>query len=284
MSANWKFIFFLALAFFIASCQTEVSEIRQDPVLAKVYNKTLVLSDIEGIVSFEPDSPKDSLHRLQSFVDRWVAEAILIHEAEKQVIQNIDVDKLVRDYRSSLILSHYEQTLFEQELNLEITDKDLHDYFSSHKKQFRLSYDIVRYIYAQATLEKIDKPVFEQWWNVAKESISKDARQYFRTNTTDHHLNREKWLGLQDLIKKIPPNLRKGLSDSTDVMLENNNYLYALKIFKIGRKGDTPPISFVRDQIEKIILHSRKMKLLEDKKKALYQKEINGSNVEIFTN
>ena len=237
MSANWKFIFFLALAFFIASCQTEVSEIRQDPVLAKVYNKTLVLSDIEGIVSFEPDSPKDSLHRLQSFVDRWVAEAILIHEAEKQVIQNIDVDKLVRDYRSSLILSHYEQTLFEQELNLEITDKDLHDYFSSHKKQFRLSYDIVRYSFAKAP-NTIDLTIFEKWWDLGKVKPSEDFVQFLSKNTVYFDLKMDQWSSLQDFKKKLPKNLAQSLSIETDVLLENNNYLYFLKIYEIGKKGD----------------------------------------------
>ena len=116
------------------SCQIEKTTESKNPVLAQVYNKTLVLSDIDGIAQQMTANADDSLYWLQSFVDRWVAEAILMHEAKRHIQKNIDVDKLVRDYRSSLILNNYEQALFEEELDVVITDENIEAYFSSHKE------------------------------------------------------------------------------------------------------------------------------------------------------
>ena len=274
----WALIFFT-----IASCTSETPSEVQDPVLAQVFNKTLVLSDINGIV--DPiNSKEDSLHLIQSFVDRWVREAILMHEAEKHVSQDMDLDQLVRDYRSSLVLNNFEHALFKSELDTVITDSDVEHYFNANKEQFRLSYDIVRYflIKLPENSQKVD--VVTQWWGEKERALLPDLKESLKESGVYFSLNQLKWHTLQNLKKKLPPKRAKSLSSSLDDVLTNNNYLYFLKIFEIRKKGDLPPVSFVRDQVEKIILHGRKMKLIEDKKAALYQKEINTDNVKIFTN
>ncbi len=265
------------------SCTSEAPSEVQDPVLAQVFNKTLVLSDIDGIV--DPiNNQEDSLHLIQSFVDRWVREAILMHEAEKHVSQDMGLDQLVRDYRSSLVLNNFEQALFKNELDTVITDLDVEQYFNANKEQFRLSYDIVRYflIKLPESSQKVDAVI--QWWTNKERALLPDLKEALKGDGAYFVLNQLQWHSLQNLKKKLPKKRAQSLSESLDDVLTNNNYLYFLKIFEIRKKGDLPPISFVRDQVEKIILHGRKMKLIEDKKAALYQKEVNTENVKIFTN
>ncbi len=265
------------------SCASETSSEAQDPVLAQVFNKTLVLSDIDGIV--DPiNNQEDSLHLIQSFVDRWVREAILMHEAEKQVSQDMGLDQLVRDYRSSLVLNNFEQALFKSELDTIITDSDIKQYFNANKEQFRLSYDIVRYFLIKLPENSQNVDAVTQWWTDKEPALLPDIKDVLKTNRAYFVLDQLQWHSLQNLKKKLPKKQAQRLSTSLDVVLTNNNYLYFLKIFEIRKKGDLPPVSFVRDQVEKIILHGRKMKLIEDKKAALYQKEVNTENVKIFTN
>ncbi len=267
----------------LVSCTSEAPSEVQDPVLAQVFNKTLVLSDIDGIV--DPiNNQEDSLHLIQSFVDRWVREAILMHEAEKHVTQDMGLDQLVRDYRLSLVLNNFEQALFENELDTVITDLDVEQYFNANKEQFRLSYDIVRYFLIKLPESSPNVDAVIQWWTNKERALLPDLKEALKGDGAYFVLNQLQWHSLQNLKKKLPKKRAKRLSESLDDVLTNNNYLYFLKIFEIRKKGDLPPISFVRDQVEKIILHGRKMKLIEDKKAALYQKEINTENVKIFTN
>jgi len=277
------YFFWGLFVFTLISCTSEAPSEVQDPVLAQVFNKTLVLSDIDGIVD-PTNNKEDSLHLIQSFVDRWVREAILMHEAEKHVSQDMDLDQLVRDYRSSLVLNNFEQNLFKSELDTVITDSDVEHYFNANKEQFRLSYDIVRYFLIKLPENSQNVDAVTQWWSEKERALLPDIKEALRAERAYFALNQLQWHSLQSLKKQLPKKRAQSLSSSLDDVLTNNNYLYFLKIFEIRKKGDLPPISFVRDQVEKIILHSRKMKLIEDKKAALYQKEINTENVKIFTN
>lgn len=276
-------LLWVLLIFSLASCTSEVPSEVQDPVLAQVFNKTLVFSDIEGIVD-QSTSKEDSLHLIQSFVDRWVREAVLMHEAEKHVSLDMGLDQLVRDYRSSLVLNNFEYALFQSELDTVITDADAQQYFNANKEQFRLSYDIVRYFLIKLPINSQNVDMVTNWWGLKEKALMPGLKEALRANRAYFVLDQLQWHSLQDLKKKLPAKKAKKLSPSLDVVLTNNNYLYFLKIFEIRKKGDLPPISFVRDQVEKIILHGRKMKLIEDKKAELYQKEINTDNVKIFTN
>lgn len=266
----------------IWSCNPETHPELDDPVLAQVYNKSLVLSDLEGILD-DSNSPVDSLHQLQTFVERWVTEAILIHEAENCVRQDMNLDKLVRDYRSSLVLTNYEQELFAKELDSVITKNDIQQYFDGHQEQFRLRYDIVRYFLVKVPLSSPNVDMLKAWWKTPTIQLSEEIKQYLRTNGVIVEIQPQKWGALQDLKKKLPTKLRNSLAKAK-VMHENNGYLYLLKVYDQKEKGQLPSVSFVRDQVEKIILHGRKMKLIEDKKATLYKKEVNSSNVKIFTN
>lgn len=279
-----RYVIFGALLGLSLACNSEeLGETAKDPVLAQVYNKALVLSDINGIAD-PTTSSEDSLHLIQSFVDRWVHEAILMHEAEKYVRQDMDLDKLVRDYRSSLVLNNYEQDLFTSELDTIITNNDAEKYFNANKEQFRLRYSIVRYtlIKIGVTSQKVD--YVNQWWQAKDLSLLVDLKKKAQSRDTYFDVQPKHWRPLQNLKKRLPSKIAKSLSAPSDEVLTNNNYLYFLKVYEIRDKGDLPPISFVRDQVEKIILHGRKMKLIEDKKAALYNQEINGNNVRIFTN
>ncbi len=278
------FVVLVGLLGLMQACNSDTSEpTEEDPVLAQVYNKALVLSDIDGIVG-PSNSPEDSLHLIQSFVDRWVHEAILMHEAEKHVRQDMNLDQLVRDYRSSLVLNNFENELFASELDTVITNEDVHQYFNANKEQFRLRYDIVRYslIKIGQTSQEVDW--VQQWWQTKDLSLLVDLKDKLQPGHAYVDVQPQSWRPLQDLKKRLPKKIAKTLSAPSDEVYTNNNYLYFLKVYEIRVKGDLPPISFVRDQVEKIILHGRKMKLIEDKKAALYNQEINGTNVRIFTN
>ena len=275
--------YWVLLVFLAGSCTAEAPSEVQNPVLAQVFNKTLVLSDIDGIV--DPITNKeDSLHLIQSFVDRWVREAILMHEAEKHVTQDMGLDQLVRDYRASLVLNNFEQALFKNELDTNVTNSDVEHYFNANKEQFRLSYDIVRYFLIKLPEKSQKVDAVSQWWVNKDRTLLPDLKDVLKTDKAYFVLDQLQWHSLQNLKKKLPKNGAQNLSPTLDDVLTNNNYLYFLKVFEIRKKGDLPPVSFVRDQVEKIILHGRKMKLIQDKKAALYQKEINTDNVKIFTN
>ena len=56
-----------------------------------------------------------------------------------------------------------------------------------------------------------------------------------------------------------------------------------LRIFETTAAGEYPPLSYIEGQATKVILHKRKIKLLEEKKEEMYERELRRNNVKIYT-
>jgi hypothetical protein len=50
----------------------------------------------------------------------------------------------------------------------------------------------------------------------------------------------------------------------------------------VKNRKEIAPLAFIEEQARKVILHSRKIKLLQEKKDELYQLELRRKNIEIF--
>ena len=60
------------------------------------------------------------------------------------------------------------------------------------------------------------------------------------------------------------------------------NYLYFLKITQYKVQNDTSPLEFVRDDIQKIILNKRKVKLAKDLEEEIYENAVRNDGFEIY--
>ncbi len=68
---------------------------------------------------------EDSSLIINAYVERWIRETLLLLEAERNIPSDLNIDKLVRDYRASLVRHSYEQFLVEQLLDSTVTKAEL---------------------------------------------------------------------------------------------------------------------------------------------------------------
>jgi hypothetical protein len=117
--------FFLLLMGCFYSC-SEVNSVEnsKDRLLAQVGSKSLYISEMEGMFP-EGISGEDSVLVIESYVGRWVREAAILNEAERNIPADLNINKMVRDYRASLVRSNYEKILVEQLLDSVVTEQEL---------------------------------------------------------------------------------------------------------------------------------------------------------------
>jgi hypothetical protein len=122
------------LVIFAYSCSEDIQTNNGDFILARVYNKSLYIKDLEGM--FPPGtSAYDSSLITNAYTQRWVREAVLLYEAENNLPKDLNIDRLVRDYRSSLVRNNYEQVLLEQLMETEISTSELANFYDKNKIQ-----------------------------------------------------------------------------------------------------------------------------------------------------
>ena len=86
------FALFMMLCFGACKPPAEPAD-DNDRLLAQAFNKSLYLSELTGMVP-ENSSPEDSSLIVNAYIERWVRENLLMHEAEKNVPHDLNIDEL----------------------------------------------------------------------------------------------------------------------------------------------------------------------------------------------
>jgi len=282
-SSKLSFIFF-ALLFVLAasSCRPLEEETKvDDQKLAQVGGKILYLSDLDGMISGS-DKPEDSLMIVNAFVEEWVRDNLLMQEAERNIPNDLNIDQLVRDYRASLIRHSYEKRMVESQLDSTITQQELLAYYEENKEQYRLKDKILR-----CRLIKIPRPfddlsIVKDLWKKNNEESYKALLEYCSQYAEVYMLEDSTWYRLNDIASQLPKGTLTKSSDKKSQIIKDDNYHYFIKVLETVSRKKIAPLTYIEDQASKVILHKRKIKLLEEKREEIYERAIHKNNVKVF--
>jgi len=252
-------------------------------LLAQVYNKQLYTSDLDGILP-EQYKPEDSIMIHNAYIENWLRDAVLMQEAEHKIAQNIDIDQLVKDYRSTLILHNYEEIIIKTQLDSTITETQINDFYEANKDSYQLKNPLARLWYMKIPKNSIELEQVDKWWQSSDTDDRLNLIDYCMQYAEVYYLNNNDWSDLEKIKRTIPTNL---VPQSTftqagaNITRSDDQYKYYLRILEIIEKNESPPIDYIRKKAQQVILQRRKSKLLAEHREKLYEKEIN--NVKVFT-
>ena len=276
-------IFFVAVIFIIA-CNNASSESEEnDRLLATAYNKSLYLSELDGMLP-ENISLEDSVKIINAYVERWIRKSLLMQEAEKNIPKDLNIDKLVRDYRASLVQYTYEQNLVEQELDSFITKRELNDFYEKNKDQYQLDAPIIRCNFIKVSQDAPELKKLQSLWQSDNPEDAKLLLEYCNKHAEAFLLEDSIWYKVSLIEEELP----KGTLTSTNVgsrkeiSIRDSDYLYLFRVLELVNRKEIAPFSYIEGQASKVILHRRKIKLLETKKEELYEEETKKDNVKVF--
>ncbi|HHS96047.1 MAG TPA: peptidyl-prolyl cis-trans isomerase [Phaeodactylibacter sp.] len=254
----------------------------ESKVLAQVHNSVLYLSDMEGMFP-EQCTAKDSAMIIHGFVDNWVRDKVLMYEAENNLPKNINIDKLVSDYRASLIRHNFEKNMVEILLDSTVTDTQLFDYYQQNKEQYKLSSPILRCRLLKVDKEKVDIEKLKKLWKSNSEEDFLALLDFASKQAELYLLEDSLWYKKEDIILRLPKGTLNGkLSIGKDLQLNEDGFIYFFKLNDIIKKGKPAPLSFVKEQINKVILHQRKKAILKEKTEEMYERALRKKQINIF--
>jgi hypothetical protein len=264
----------------VIACTEKTEEIDpSDPLLASVYSQNLRLSDIKPILQTEV-SQADSTMYAHSLVEKWVRDAILMHEAERNIPADLDIQKMVNDYRSSLILMTYKQKLVQEKLDTMVTQEQLEAYYEQSKNQYMLDEPILRGIFLKIDKESAEYERLDRLWkNSSFEELSAEADNLFELKLTDQ----SRWYTWKDIKALIPKNFWTWNEIKTKEarFKTSGNFKYFIKVEAYEDKNKIAPLSYIKDQAMKVILHKRQTEILDNLMEDLYNQYSSDKNIKI---
>jgi hypothetical protein len=277
------FFWILAIFSFAMVCfeSCERSSLKTgDRPLAKAFNRTLYLSEMAGM--FPPG--EDSALIINAYVERWIRETLLLLEAERNIPSDLNIDKLVRDYRASLVRHSYEQFLVEQLLDSTVTKAELEAFYENNKAQYQLETPIIRCLFIKVPLPVYRGDELRRMWNSDKPEDFPKLVRFCSEFAESHLLEENTWHKLGDIVAELPQGIltAENLGARKEITLKDDQFEYYLRVLEWKNQRDIAPLSYIEDQARRFILRSRIDQVLEDKKDEMYELELRRGNVQIF--
>lgn len=253
--------------------------------IAKAYDKYLYLSDLDGIVPANTHGD-DSTAIVRSFIDQWQHEQVIQHQAENNVnIDNKTIESQLATYKRSLIRFEYEQELIRQKLDTMVSEKEIQEYYNTNEDNFQLKKPILKvsYIKLPENAPKISM--------VKKLFSSKDMRdvdlleKYCFKYSPNFSLLDTNWHYTDELEKILPMSKisERNYNNLNRIFeISENNALYLIVLRDSKFRDSLSPITFEKDNIKNLILNQRKLALINQMEKEVFNEAQKNNELEIY--
>ncbi len=274
----------LALLLLFSSCQF-IDARKGDQKIARVHNKVLYKSDLEGLV-FPGTNSADSTTIVDRYIQNWVKQNVFLHEAEANLSDNmIDIQQKVDDYRNSLLIFAYENHLLNERLDTVIADEVLLEYYEKHQNEFKLRNNIVQLNFVKIPVEAPNINQVRRFIVSDKAEDLKNLEEYCVNHAAGYFLDQESWFIFTDIMREIPinpSNHESYLRNNKFVELKDEYFRYFLYLRDYKLEGTTSPLIFQADNIKSIILNHRKQKLINQLRQEQYLNAVKASAFEVY--
>lgn len=245
-----------------------------DPnIIAKIGKEKLYKQEVEQMIK-TPLSPEDSLAFIEDYAEMWIKRELKRQNAE-EFFTDKTIEKMVEEYRASLLTYKYEQR-YTSTVSDMVSNTEISEFYNANKENFLLSTPMVKarvlrvpagYKNRKQITKKMNSSNSDDMLDVVS-MADKDALQLYDFS--------KKWYYFDEVIDYMP---FVNKNESMDSFLENNrnlevsssDYVYLLQIFEYKKTGSVMPAEFLEDQIRKIIINNRKMKILSHIEDSLYR-------------
>jgi hypothetical protein len=254
--------------------------------VARVNNAYLYEDELTGVVN-DIETAEDSIARVETYIDSWIRKQLLIQEASKKInINEAEVERKILDYRYSLIAYEYQSHYVKQHLDTIVAPVEIENYYTNNIDNFILKQNIVRATYIKVPknapqTKKIKDLIFSK-----SEKDAAELKSYCLSFSIAYHLADSSWMIFDELVRNSPmaeiPNKVQFLKTNPYYEIEDDSYLYYLKVIEYRISDNTSPLEFVRDEITNIILNKRKVELAKKLEDEVYNNALENEEFEII--
>jgi len=265
MLARLNFLISIALVFVLISC-SNTQEVSREGAIAKVADHTLYIEDVVSGLG-DRITEGDSALVVEEYVQQWIREKVLLSKAETTLSkEEQDKNDLVNQYYNDLLIYELEQKILSDRLDTNVNEEAILTYYQNNKKNFELKENIVRLRFFVIP-ERVTN--HKKLWNRFKAGGEDNLRflsKVCEVSKSNYFYQDSVWLSFNDVLKEIPIityNQESYLNNHRLVKLDEKDNSYFVKILDFKIKNSTSPFEFEKARIKAIIIHKRKVELLQ---------------------
>lgn len=278
---------FIFIAFVVLLCACKGSQPANDAdVLVKVKDRILKRSEVTGRIPKGATSA-DSLLLAESLVKKWVKDALVYDLALRNLGDDKEeIEKLVEEYRHSLVRYRYQERLVKEKLAGDIRESDMLNYYEENQKKFVLDKSLIKGLFLKIPIDAPGISDVKGWSKSTSESALEKIEKYSVQNASIYDYFYDKWVDFDEVMDNIPlhvANSNAFLKANKFVEVQDSSYYYLLNIKEYLLAGSVAPYDFAGPQIKDMLVNQRKVEFLKDFENELYNDAIRGGDVKFYT-
>lgn len=283
----WNYISVFVVLLLATSCR-EASTLFGYDTVVRVGRNTLSSADIAAAVP-KGLSGADSVNYVDSYIDKWIIRQLKLQEAELIFSSSEgDIDRMVEDYRQSLLIRKIEQYYLDKDVDLQITDADIEAYYNSHKGDFRLTSAVVKGYIVSFPEKFRRKEWLLQMMRSAKDESGDKFKEFEQVCLKNNFrmVKYEEWVDFSDYLANLPllrsANHDKRLSERGVQQIHYDATCYAFRITDVLSAGEPMPLFMAKDKIVSILTKRRQGEIIRQNEERIRQNADNNGLIKIY--
>ena len=274
-----KFFTYLLFVTGFIACQQSTQDL---DAVARVNDRYLSKEDLNDAIP-EGLPAEDSILFRNNYIKMWATKELLLEKARINVDdRDLEIQELVRNYEQELLIERYRKALLQQELDTLITEEDINDYYETNKNVYRLNEELLQLKYIHFSGDLADK---NDLIKLFKSEVQEDIQELIERELEFYSfsLNDSIWVSYRDVEKKLAfLNEEKNIKKKQFIQKEDSLGVYLLAVKDIRRRNDIAPKEYVIPTIRQMILHKRKLELMNEIEKTIMVDAINNKQFEQY--
>ncbi len=274
----------LTLIGFISGCESDTDGDNSNPLVA-VADKELTNGMLYAAIPNHL-SKEDSVVFAQDYINRWIRAELLLRKAELNLTpQEKDVNKLLEEYRRSLLVHHYQQKLLAQKFSPFITGSEVNTCYEEMTDNFRLKDPIIKGLFVMVPKTAPNIRTVERLYKSEKQEDLVKLETYCFQNAKKYEVFLDQWLPLQDINNTLPESISRPeqfvrynkhyqTSDSL------HHYFLAIKEYKLG--SELAPIEYVEERIKAILVNKKRLEFIKQLESDLYEEALKDKSIKFY--
>ena len=280
-------LLFVALMM-VTSCRELPDYLVGDDTIARVGRNELTVADMADVIPANLKG-EDSVVFVKQYVDKWIVRQLKVEAADRLFSgSEKDIEKLVEDYRQSLLTGKVDQYYVDQQKGGEFTDEDIAEYYNTHKSDFVLDRTLVkgRIVCFPASYRQ-SKKLMEQMLKAAtSQSDDKTFSEVCEKNGFQVVDNRAEWVNFADFLANLPTTRSQEYDHLLDKLgnqeMKANDVRYYFDFTSVCRKGNVAPLELVSENIRRIVVTLRRSEIIKAHEESIVNQAVEDGHVKIY--
>ena len=276
-----RIIILLLVTLYCCGACKEIHDHKGKTPLVEVDGKFLYSEDLMSVlpVGFSKD---DSTLFVEHYIRSWVEDILLYEKAENNIPDNVEVDKLVENYRKALIMHTYQQELINQRLTNDIPEQEVSAYYQENKDLFKLEYPLIKGLFIKVPLTAPQLNNVRRWYKSVQQDMIDNLEKYSFQNAVKYKYFYDEWVPVTDILDMIPLDIESPeeyVNKHRQVELKDTAFYYFLNVTDYRGVGDEKPFEFARSEVKDLLVNQRSVNFMEQVKSDLYQRAVDKKKI-----